>query len=372
MASIQEAMSNSTRLLEAAEKGTIAPDKLAIEVESLLANNLSARGFMAALATGELPRDPKIQSALLKGISAGKANSYELIVKNIVMSGCSAIEHEKNGRKKEAEGSRATSASSIELARLLADPDLDALAKEAHNAIQAKTSGQSENNSAPQSDIWFKFFERWGYSNESLQLVADSLRSAFPVISVLILGLGIATTLAFCALPAQAERDHKALLLAGKYYLINHPDDARTLASVGSLEIEFGSYDDAIKHLSRAIELEPKQKAHYIDRADAYLHLGAYDKAIADANVLMTSTNGTELGLALANRGEAYYRLKNYKQALEDLSKAIHYLPDLGSTYFYRAKIYEQMKQTELATADYARARQRGFTTDGQQEMSSK
>jgi tetratricopeptide (TPR) repeat protein len=172
--------------------------------------------------------------------------------------------------------------------------------------------------------------------------------------------------------PALAERDHKTLLLAGKYYLINHPDDARTLASVGSLEIEFGSYDDAIKHLSKAIDIAPLEKAYYIDRADAYLHTGAYDKAIADANVLMKSQNGTELGLALANRGEAYYRLKNYKQALTDLSAAIHYLPDLGGTFFYRAKVYEHMNRNDLAGADYARARERGFTTDGQQEMSSK
>jgi tetratricopeptide (TPR) repeat protein len=172
--------------------------------------------------------------------------------------------------------------------------------------------------------------------------------------------------------PALAERDHKTLLLAGKYYLINHPDDARTLGSVGSLEIEFGSYDDAIKHLSRAIEIAPLEKAYYIDRADAYLHNGAYDKAIADANVLMKSQNGTELGLGLANRGEAYYRKQNYKQAVLDLSGAIHYLPDLGSTYFYRARCYERMNQSDLASMDYARARERGFTIDGQAEMSSK
>jgi len=178
-------------------------------------------------------------------------------------------------------------------------------------------------------------------------------------------------TLFFSCPPSHADHSHKALLLAGRYYLINHPNDVRTLASVGSLEIEFGSYDDAIKHLSKAIELAPGEKAYYIDRADAYLHSGLYEKAITDANMLMKSTNGTELGLALANRGEAYYRLKNYKQAMLDLTSAIHYLPDLGSTYFYRAKIYEQMQQSSMAAADYARARQRGFTTDGQQEMSA-
>src|ERR1700733_13791811 len=120
-------------------------------------------------------------------------------------------------------------------------------------------------------------------------------------LSFLIAG-ALALSLATSINPSLAERDHKTLLLAGKYYLINHPDDARTLASVGGLEIEFGNYDDAIKHLSRAIDIAPLEKAYYIDRADAYLHNGAYDKAIADANVLMKSQNGTELGLALANR----------------------------------------------------------------------
>jgi tetratricopeptide (TPR) repeat protein len=189
-----------------------------------------------------------------------------------------------------------------------------------------------------------------------------------PLSSVVFLSLA-----AFLCAPVNAApADHKTLLLAGKYYLMKHPDDARTLASVAGLEIEFGSYEDAIKHLSHAIEIAPLEKAYYIDRADAYLHIGAFDKAIADANQLMKSRDGTELGLALANRGEAYYRLKNYTQAMTDLTGAIHYLPDLGGTYFYRAKIYEEMRQHDLAAADYARARERGFIADGQQEMSSK
>jgi tetratricopeptide (TPR) repeat protein len=193
-----------------------------------------------------------------------------------------------------------------------------------------------------------------------------------PLRALTLTALSLTAVLLLSLQPARAERDHKTLLLAGKYYLINHPNDARTLGSVGSLEIEFGQYDDAIKHLTHAIEIAPLEKAYYIDRADAYLHSGAYEKAIADANVIMKSQNGTELGLALANRGEASYRLKNYKQAMTDLTQAIHYLPDLGSTYFYRAKTYEQMNRSDLAALDYAKARERGFTTDGQAEMSTK
>src|ERR1700684_1617699 len=119
MATIEEAMSNSAKLLEAAANGAVEPAALTAEVTKLLASSLSARGFMAALATGDLPKDAKMRAALIAGIKAGKESAYELIIKNIIMSGCSASAHEKNGRIEEARRSRATSDSSLELARLL-------------------------------------------------------------------------------------------------------------------------------------------------------------------------------------------------------------------------------------------------------------
>jgi hypothetical protein len=90
MATIQEAMSNSAKLLADASKGVVAPDALTAEVTKLLASSLSARGFMAALATGDLPGDAKVRAALIEGIRAGKDSAYELVIKNIIMSGCSA------------------------------------------------------------------------------------------------------------------------------------------------------------------------------------------------------------------------------------------------------------------------------------------
>jgi tetratricopeptide (TPR) repeat protein len=183
--------------------------------------------------------------------------------------------------------------------------------------------------------------------------------------------------LAACTAPAFAAPDAAQTstakhtenrLLAGKYYLIAHPDDTRTLAAVGYLEIELNAFTSAVKHLSRAIELAPFQNAYYIDRAEAYLHSGEYKKAIDDTNVVMKSTVGAEVGLALATRGECYYRLGNYKQAAADLTRAIHYLPDLGSTYFYRGQSYYKLGRKDLASADIEMARQRNFAVDGQRE----
>jgi hypothetical protein len=181
MATIQEAMSNSAKLLADASKGVVAPDALTAEVTKLLASSLSARGFMAALATGDLPGDAKVRAALIEGIRAGKDSAYELVIKNIIMSGCSAQEHEQNGRAEAARGSRATSSCSLELARLLHDSSLAAMAQEALLAIAQWPKQQAANADRKEPNLalanWYTFFERWGYSQKQLEAVSESLAS---------------------------------------------------------------------------------------------------------------------------------------------------------------------------------------------------
>ncbi len=181
MATIQEAMSNSARLLDEAAKGEIEPLALTEQIGTLLSSGLGARGFMAALATGELPVDEKIRAALLDGIRAGKDNAYELIVKNIIMSGCAAQEHEQKGRREEARGSLAASACSLELGLLLDDGALRAQAHEALLAIdQWKTKSQDKGEKSGDNDTqekWFSFFQRWGYSEKLLEAVKEPLLS---------------------------------------------------------------------------------------------------------------------------------------------------------------------------------------------------
>jgi hypothetical protein len=133
---------------------------------------------MAALATGNLPQDDNMRAALLAALKAGQENAYELIIKNIIMSGCSAQEHERKGNTEAARGSKAACAASVELASLLEDEALQALAKEALLAISqwkdiAADAPQPKGNGA--GEKWFAFFERWGYNQQLLAAVQDPL-----------------------------------------------------------------------------------------------------------------------------------------------------------------------------------------------------
>ena len=181
MASIQEAMSNSAKLLDAAANGALEPAVLTAEVTKLLASSLGARGFMAALATSDLPQDKTIRAALIEGIRAGKESSYELIIKNIIMASCSAQEHEKNGRLDQAKLSRATSTCSLELAGLLQDSSLAELSRQALLAIDHWPPGEATQTAMDPEDpaliTWQAFFERWGYSRQYLDAVTADLRS---------------------------------------------------------------------------------------------------------------------------------------------------------------------------------------------------
>lgn len=177
MSSIQESMANSAQLIESAQKGTISPEKFTEEITALLTSTLNARGFMATLATGAIPDKPEMRLALIEGIKNGKEFAYDLAVKNIIMSGCTAIEHEKNNRTAEAAGSRATCAGSIELVKMLADSQMTAVVKEACRAIDEYCSFNQPDQPDAASAAWIAFFQRWGYSKSALQAVAPSLRS---------------------------------------------------------------------------------------------------------------------------------------------------------------------------------------------------
>jgi hypothetical protein len=88
----------------------------------------------------------------------------------------------KNGRNEEARGSQAASDCSLELARLVNDQSLAALAQEALLAISQRpqsTVAEEQVTSTENHTLayWHKFFERWGYSQQYLEGVKAPLAS---------------------------------------------------------------------------------------------------------------------------------------------------------------------------------------------------
>ena len=98
-----------------------------------------------------------------------------------------------------------------------------------------------------------------------------------------------------------------------------------------------GKNQEAIKNLSRVIELSPGYLDAYINRGVGYGELGKFEDSIKDfSKAIELSPN---VASAYYNRGAAYYRLGKEKEAIRDFQKAAR----LGDK-----KIQEILKERDI------------------------
>jgi tetratricopeptide (TPR) repeat protein len=117
---------------------------------------------------------------------------------------------------------------------------------------------------------------------------------------------------------------------------------------------EKGQYEKAIEDYTKAIELDPQDANAYCNRAFAYGGKGQYDKAIADC------TEAIELdpqcAMAYRNRGFAYHRTGQYHAAIRDWTKAIELEPENAWFYYLRADAHHMKHEWDAAIGDYSKA----------------
>lgn len=86
--------------------------------------------------------------------------------------------------------------------------------------------------------------------------------------------------------------------------------------------IKAGSYVDAIDQFSRAIDLDPKNATHYIQRAIAYEREGNKKMSAEDYDRAIIFTKEKQQGELYYNSGRLYYDLGDYEKARQQLEKA--------------------------------------------------
>lgn len=168
----------------------VSTEEMLATMKELLASDLAARGFMAALSTSQIDLSGDFLKALKQAVQEHPAVSHDLIVKNIIMSATASIQHKNSGKSEQALASQAVSERNCRLAQLLSNDGLDATLKAASQAIDsfqitradaaAATSTTGASSEAGQTDdYWHSFFRRWGYTRELLQEVQSRYSSSF-------------------------------------------------------------------------------------------------------------------------------------------------------------------------------------------------
>lgn len=110
-------------------------------------------------------------------------------------------------------------------------------------------------------------------------------------------------------------------------------------------------YEEALVAYSRILAHKPYPPASH-GRATVRYALGDYAGAIADFSDYLAAGNDSYDVRLL--RGLAFHRIGRHAEAVDDLTCAITYCPDVGSTYIRRWQVFKDLGDDKRAQEDFA------------------
>lgn len=117
-----------------------------------------------------------------------------------------------------------------------------------------------------------------------------------------------------------------------------------------------GNYGPAIEAYSSALQLDPRNDAAFMHRANSYFHAGRLDLALSDLNQSLAIQPDNSQAYELRSR--VYRVLKDYPHAVEDLDQALKRNPD-AQLFLERADLDEERGYLKNAIAVYGTALER-------------
>ena len=142
-----------------------------------------------------------------------------------------------------------------------------------------------------------------------------------------------------------------------------NPEYAAAYTNRSGVYGQKGEYDKAIKDCNKAIALNPKIAAAYTNRGNAYRKKGELDRTITDFSEVIALER--ENAAAYTHRGIIYGQKGEYNTAIKDFNKAIALNPQAANTYYYRFSAWLDLQEWENARADLITAKDLGFDIGG-------
>ncbi len=150
----------------------------------------------------------------------------------------------------------------------------------------------------------------------------------------------------------------KALVAFDKAIQLD-PNLADPYVSRGSIYFTQKKYDRAIEDFSKAVQIEQRTfDAHYM-RGWSYIRTDDYPSALKDFKQLITLLpNHERIYIAYYDLGKIYLNQQNYSEAVIVFTEAINRNGKYSPAYESRAKVYEELGESQKAAMDMEMVRQ--------------
>ena len=133
-------------------------------------------------------------------------------------------------------------------------------------------------------------------------------------------------------------------------YWVSAPDRAQEEAALGLKLLGVGTYDQAMRHFDRAIQIWPEYADAYLNRGLA--EHGASHRVEALADLGKALDLDPNLTRAYNARGQIYLENGDVRKTIRDCSRSIQVNPTVDA-YYQRGEAYEKLGEHQKAIADF-------------------
>lgn len=131
----------------------------------------------------------------------------------------------------------------------------------------------------------------------------------------------------------------------------------------GLLLSKTGRYREAVQDFDFVMQNNPRDIISvYIERGNAYMYGGNFQKAIEDFNSALRYD--PNLPSAFYSRGMSYHYMGKYTEALNDFNELVRLDPRFAKGYYLRAMTLYKLKDYPSAMQDAMKASQMGYKVD--------
>jgi tetratricopeptide (TPR) repeat protein len=132
------------------------------------------------------------------------------------------------------------------------------------------------------------------------------------------------------------------------------PNNAEIYRLFGFTHHQLKLFEKAIRNYTKAIKLDPQNVVAFNNRGASYYEVGRYEEALKD------QTRAIEIDPKNAryfvNRSGSFYQLELYPEMIQDLTQAIGLNPNNGDLYFKRGGAYSKLGHFNEAENDIKKA----------------
>jgi len=154
-------------------------------------------------------------------------------------------------------------------------------------------------------------------------------------------------------------KDYKTAISEYKLAIPMYENDSSTIANIhkdiGVVYDKMKDYKAAIEEHTIALQFNPKYGRAYHERGATHSHNKEYKLSIEDftASNALYKDDSSELAYGYDWIGHSYYRMFDYKKAVECYNKALSYQPDYDQAIWNRANTYMEDGYFQKAIDDY-------------------